>query len=116
MRVVRVGILMLLWTGIGLPLAQSEPKAHAYYAPRPYYGLGWPEGSGIFTVNINPKTGLVTSVSVKKSTGSAALDKSAIDALRRWKFRVPTKPSVEVPITFSRRPSSDRGHFGPPGN
>ena len=51
-------------------------------------------------MNIDQKTGLVSSVSVKKTTGSAALDKISIDALRQWKFRTPTKPSVEVPIAF----------------
>jgi TonB family protein len=89
--------------------AQNYPKAFAYYAPRPDYPpveyralpkSKWPTGSGIFTVNIDQKTGLVSSVSAKKTTGSAGLDKIAIDALRRWKFRTPTKPSVEVPIEF----------------
>jgi TonB family protein len=89
--------------------AQKYPKASAYFAPRPDYPPPayralpkdqCPQGSGIFTVNIDQKSGLVSSVSVKKTTGFAALDKGAIDALRRWKFRIPTKPSVEVPITF----------------
>jgi protein TonB len=89
--------------------AQKYPKAFAYFAPRPDYPPAayrrlpkdqWPQGSGLFTVNIDQKTGLVSSVSVKKTTGFAILDKAAIDALRRWRFRIPTKPSVEVPITF----------------
>jgi TonB family protein len=91
--------------------AQNYPKAFAHYAPRPDYPpleyralprRQWPTGSGIFTVNIDQKTGLVSSASVKKTTGSAALDKTAIDALRRWKFRTPTKPSVDVPMEFKQ--------------
>jgi TonB family protein len=80
------------------------PKAFAYYAPPPEYrplrNGEWAQGSGIFTVNIDPKYGFVTSVAVKKSTGWQSLDKEAIIALRRWKFRVPTQPSIEVPINF----------------
>src|SRR5437762_2998969 len=85
--------------------AQNYPKAFAYHAPRPLYPIvyrtlpksQWPHGSGIFTVHIDQKSGLVTSVSVKKSTGSSILDKTAIDSLGRWKF---TKPSADVPIEF----------------
>jgi len=101
-RVVGFGVLTFLCAGIGLAVAQSELKAFAYYAPRPAYRPEWPEGRGIFTVNINPNTGSVVSVFVKKSTGSEKLDKAAIDAFRRWKFKAPTKPSVEVPIVFKR--------------
>ena len=104
-RFVCLGFVMLLCTSQLRVIAQSYPKAHAYFAPQPDYPylarVNHIEGSGVFTVQIDPRTGLVTSVSVKKSTGWATLDKAAIDALRRWRFTTPTKPSVEVPIRFT---------------
>ncbi len=88
-------------------VAQPYPKAVAYFAPRPAYprlqnGM-WPQGSGIFTVHIDSKKGVVTGVSVKKSTGWEILDKAAMSALRIWKFKTPSKPSVDVPIDFYYR-------------
>jgi protein TonB len=105
-----LGFVIVTFAAEQSSIAQSEPKAFAYFAPRPDYrplpNGQRPEGSGVFTVNINSKTGLVTSVSVKKSTGWAVLDKAAIDALRRWKFKTPTKSSVEVPIDFTAHGAS----------
>ncbi len=104
-RFVCFAIVLLLPATQLRVLGQSYPKADAYYAPRPLYPPlpkgKRPEGSGIFTLQIDPRKGVVTSVSVKKSTGWASLDKVAIDALRRWKFRTPSKPSVDVPIDFT---------------
>ena len=95
-------------------MAQSYPRAHAYFAPHPDYPYSARvkhlQGSGIFIVQIDPKKGLVTSVSVKKSTGWDVLDKSAIETLRRWKFTTPTKPSVEVPIEFGMVPGTPGSH------
>ena len=98
-------IVMLLSVAQLSVIAQSYPKAVAYYAPRPDYrplpNGKRPEGSGVFTVQIDPRTGSVTSVLVKKSTGWATLDKAAIDAVRRRRFRTPSKPSVDVAIDFT---------------
>ena len=103
-RFVRLAFMALLCAWQLPVIAQSYPKAYAYYAPRPAYPISARlkhiEGSGIFTVNIDQKRGFVTSVTVKKSTGSKELDEAAIDALRRWKFRVPTKASADVPLSF----------------
>jgi periplasmic protein TonB len=85
-------------------LAGSPPKAVAIYAPAPEYPAlangKRPEGSGIFVLHINAKTGVVKSVSVTKTTGSPILDKAAIDAVRRWKFR-PGSPLVRIPMTLT---------------
>jgi TonB family protein len=82
----------------------SGPKASAYFAPRPDYRPlptgQWPQGSGIFLVSIDSKTGVVTAVSVKKSTGWATLNNAAMAALRRWKFKTPSPLNAEVPMTF----------------
>jgi periplasmic protein TonB len=107
-RLICVAVMVLLCTAPQSVIAQSY-KAFAVYAPRPSYPVlpngQKPQGNGVFIVAINSKTGLVDSVSVKKSTGWAILDKAAIDALRRWKFRIPSKPTVDVPIQFVKRPN-----------
>ena len=113
-RFVCLGFVTLLCTSQLRVIAQSYPKAYAYFAPQPDYPylarVNHLEGSGVFTVQIDLKKGLVTSVSVKKSTGWATLDKAATDALRRWKFRTPTKPSVEVPISFGMTRGVEASH------
>ncbi len=85
-------------------VAEPQPKAMAIYAPQPEYPSlpngQRPEGSGMFVFHIDPKTGVVRSVSVEKSTGHAILDKAAIDALRRWRF-TPGNPIVKIPMTFT---------------
>lgn len=58
-------------------------------------------GTGRFRINIDFKTGNVTSVTVVKSTGSDGLDREAIFALRRWRFKPGKVREVEIPITFS---------------
>jgi TonB family protein len=76
------------------------------YASRPVYphharahGLG---GKGVFVVHIEADTGSVSSVSVEKSTGVSMLDRCAVDAFRRWKFKKPIPGSkVRIPIAFT---------------
>jgi TonB family protein len=50
---------------------------------------------------IDFKTGKVTDVLILKSTGSDALDREAIFALRRWRFKPGKAHQVDLPITFS---------------
>jgi protein TonB len=99
-------LLLMFCAAVHSAVAQSkrmvfkQPSIH----PRPNYPMPSkgerPQGKGIFIVNINSDTGWVTSVSVKKSTGYATLDKAAIDALRRWRFWTPSVSSAEIPIEF----------------
>lgn len=73
--------------------------------PKPKYPLEARKhritGMGIFEVRIEPATGLVTSVTVIRSTGFTILDRSATDTLKRWKFRPNTLIRARIPITFS---------------
>ena len=95
-------LFAFLWT-IKL-FAEPPPRVVAFYAPKPEYPAEARahnlEGRGMFVVRINPKTGHVKSVSVEKSTGSAILDKAAMDAFRQWKFTLGT-PVVKIPMTFT---------------
>src|SRR5437764_12427512 len=77
----------------------AADKAWALYAPRLEYSKGWPEGSGIFILHVDAKTGEVISVSVTKSTGFPILDRSAVATYKRWRFR-PGPKLVRIPTTF----------------
>jgi len=58
-------------------------------------------GSGLFRLTLDLKTGTVKQVSVVKSTGAPALDDSAVDALRRWRWKPGRWQEIDMPITFS---------------
>src|SRR4051794_38186255 len=57
-------------------------------------------GTGRFRMAVDFNTGKVKSVTVVKSTGSDGLDREAIFALRRWRFKPGKAREVEIPITF----------------
>lgn len=58
------------------------------------------QGSGIYEGTIDVKTGLVTSVTVKKSTGYPGLDDAVVKALQQWRFKPGTIKAVRLPMTF----------------
>jgi len=66
------------------------------------------EGTVMVRVDVGPD-GVPTSVGISRSSGSRELDRAALDAVDRWRFRPamadgrPTVGSVVVPIEFSAR-------------
>src|SRR6266550_420822 len=85
-------------------LTANEARAVAIYAPRPQYpyearskGI---TGSGVFMLNIDPKHGLVRSVTVVQSTGSPILDNAARAAFKQWRFKPGTGSKARVPQAF----------------
>ena len=105
MRVAAASIILsLLTTVASVTSPDTETKPLAVYCPLPYYPSlpdgRKPEGSGWFVMRVDPKTGVVRSVSIQKSTGFAILDKAAIDALKKWRF-LPGHEKVKTPITFT---------------
>jgi protein TonB len=90
------------------PLVDGPPSA--LQMPRPSYPRlarqrGW-EGVVLLSVEVN-ELGCPNSVTVRRSSGHAALDEAAVEAARRWHFRPAIKDgrimtaTVEVPIRFS---------------
>ncbi|MFD0738299.1 energy transducer TonB [Lysobacter koreensis] len=92
------------------PVASSQPQPIAGQTPAPRYppqALRRGErGTVLVRVEIGPD-GVPGAVSVASSSGSRLLDRAAVDAVRRWRFRPaqangqPTVGSVMVPISFT---------------
>jgi TonB family protein len=58
------------------------------------------EGSGLFHLTLDQKTGVVSAVNVKKSTGFKSLDDSATTALRQWQWIPGSWKEIDIPMTF----------------
>jgi TonB family protein len=91
----------------GIPGSTTAPSANATVlsAPRPEY----PEearqrkitGDGVVVLTVDPVSGMVTHVTIRKTTGSALLDHSAINGFRRWRFKPGSASKVRLPVTFT---------------
>jgi TonB family protein len=58
-------------------------------------------GSGLFRVTLDVTTGCVNKVAMIQSTGTPALDESAMEALRQWQWKPGKWKEIDVPITFA---------------
>ncbi len=99
---------MMMIGGSGVSFGAQPPvltvQQAAMFTPKPRY----PEearrhrlmGKGIFLLNVNPKTGQVTSIKVEKRTGYEFLDMAALKALIKWRFKPNTFTRVHVPVLF----------------
>ena len=79
-------------------------KAMVAYAPRPVYPYEARRqrltGSGVALLTVDQSSGSVTDVMMTQSCGSAILDNSTLDALRRWRFKPGCAVRVRVPLTY----------------
>ena len=80
-------------------------KAMVAYAPRPVYPYEARRqrvtGLGVALLTIDQTSGTVTNVIMMQSCGNALLDKSTLDAFRRWRFKTGSATRVQVPITYT---------------
>jgi TonB family protein len=83
----------------------SSAKALATFAPLPKYPLkvrsNGVTGSGVCVVSVDQASGRVTGASMEQSTGDSTLDKSAVRAFRKWRFKPGTVSKVRIPIEFT---------------
>jgi TonB family protein len=81
-----------------------ESRYHALSMPAPIYPYEERKQhltlSGVISVHVDPRTGLVTAASMKKSTGSAVLDKAALDVTTKWRFQHGVSSQFDVPVSF----------------
>jgi TonB family protein len=86
-------------------IPDNELPKYAVFRPHPEYPrearARHITGEGMFGVEISLSTGRVNSVRIIHSTGSAILDKAAIQALKNWRFRPNTFRQARVPINFT---------------
>ena len=83
----------------------SSAKALATFTPLPKYPARARSpgvtGIGVCIVSVDPASGSVTGASMEKSTGDPTLDKSAVNAFRKWRFKPGTVSKVRIPIEFT---------------
>ncbi len=58
------------------------------------------QGTGLFRLTLDLRTGAVTNVTVTESTGIRTLDQSALTALRQWRWKPGKWKEVDIPISF----------------
>lgn len=90
--------------------ASSQPQPIAGQTPAPRYPTQALRRGERGTVTVRAEIGpdgVPTSVSVARGSGSRSLDRAAVDAVRRWRFRPaqangqPTVGSVMIPVSFN---------------
>jgi TonB family protein len=65
-------------------------------------------GNGLFRITLDVASGTVSEVAMIQSTGIAALDNSALKALRQWKWKPGKWREIDAPMTFTMSPPSRR--------
>jgi len=60
------------------------------------------EGLGVYRVTIDLKTGIVTDVTIVRSTEYPRLDANARVALRQWRWKPEKWRQVDIPVVFGR--------------
>jgi TonB family protein len=59
------------------------------------------EGKGVAVLDVDERTGMVTSVRIAESTGHKMLDDAAADTFRQWSFRVGAVKRIRIPFRYS---------------
>ena len=104
-----IPLVSLSWVDGQAPTpTQNIPLPQAIYSPQPIYRPEWAKqsitGRGIVLVTIDPKTGIVTGARMHQSTGSELLDRAALKAYSKWRFKPGSVPQIKMPIEFASRP------------
>lgn len=85
-------------------ISHEEAKKLAIHAPRAEYPYvarrSRITGSGVVLVKVNT-AGIVTSATMRQSTGSPILDRAAISSFREWRFKPGQAFFFWCPITFT---------------
>lgn len=74
---------------------KTVPPAYPYQDRARYH-----QGSGLFRVTLDSKSGSVTNVTVRKSIGYSTLDGAVIRALRQWRAKPGKWKLFDFPVTY----------------
>jgi TonB family protein len=86
-------------------LTQEQAARLAVFTPKPEF----PEtmrrqrirAKGVFALNVDAKTGQVTSIKIERRTGYQVLDVAALNALIKWRFKPHSVTKVHIPVIFA---------------
>lgn len=90
------------------PVVRAPPRPQPLYTPPPRYPIAalraHREGLVMLDVQLNGD-GRVAAAAVADSSGDRELDQAAVDAVRRWTFRLPASAaaqpqSLQLPVRF----------------
>jgi TonB family protein len=56
---------------------------------------------GVFALNVDAKTGQVTSIKIERTRGYQVLDVAALNALIKWRFKPHSVTKVRIPMIFA---------------
>jgi len=95
-------------SSVSLALAKTEPSPDdAIVAPRPEYPSAARSqhlmGTGVAVVQLDPRSGHVTSARILESTSHKILDDAALKAFRQWRFKPGAASEVHIPILYIMR-------------
>ena len=111
----KVAVISLIALQVGLPSTRAQTRGMEAQVKtgtppglikkvEPEYPIGFvlhgAEGTGVFRLTINPKSGLVDEVKIVKGCGFQTLNELAAKALLQWQFKPGTRGPVEVPVEF----------------
>ncbi|HXM74360.1 MAG TPA: energy transducer TonB, partial [Chthoniobacterales bacterium] len=75
-------------------------------SPQPDYPLKAIEldmvGTGAALLEVDQRTGVVTSVRMSPSTGHKLLDDAAMNAFRQWLFKPGTVKQIKIPVHYAK--------------
>jgi TonB family protein len=85
-------------------ISEEEAVRLAIFTPAP----GYPNearakhmtGRGLIRLQVDKRTGYVTSAEILKSTGHQILDDEALKAFRAWRFKPGAVSAIKIPVTF----------------
>jgi TonB family protein len=87
--------------------SEEQARALATYAPKPGYPyearVKHLSGVGLVRLDVDSRTGHVTSARMLQSTGYQILDDEALKAFRAWRFEPGTVSAVKIPVQFVAR-------------
>lgn len=85
-------------------ISEKQVRALATYTPTPQYPFEARakhlQGEGVVRLDVERKTGYVTSARMLQSTGHQILDDEAVKTFRAWRFKPGSVSGVRIPVRF----------------
>ena len=87
------------------PVSLGSIKPALISAPRPEYPYearrSHLTGAGVALVTVDPTSGFTLDARMEQSTGDPILDRAAVSAFKRWRFKAGAPSKVRIPVIFT---------------